>query len=85
MAEGRQFQCERVCQLMQEVGDASEEDCLSALQATSWDVAAAAQRVKLDRLLRLGLASRHQCEMALRQCEWDVQAAASAILDEMKS
>ncbi|XP_063232759.1 activated Cdc42 kinase Ack [Bacillus rossius redtenbacheri] len=82
---GGQLQSERVRQLARECGDAPEEDCLSALQAAGWDVAAAARQLKLDRLLRLGLASRHQCEMTLRQCDWDVQAAASAILDEMKS
>jgi hypothetical protein len=39
--------------LLQEIGDAAaEEEGLAALQATGWDVQAAARHVKLNRLLR---------------------------------
>lgn len=39
--------------LLQEIGDAAaEEEGLAALQATGWDVQAAARHVKLSRLLR---------------------------------
>jgi hypothetical protein len=43
----------KVQRLLQEVGDpAAEEEGLAALQATGWDVQAAARHVKLNRLLR---------------------------------
>ncbi|PSN56691.1 hypothetical protein C0J52_00002 [Blattella germanica] len=72
--------------LLQEIGDdAAEEEALAALQATGWDVQAAARHIKLNRLIRLGIASRHQCEMALQKSSWNLEQAASAILDESKS
>nr|CAD7454807.1 unnamed protein product [Timema tahoe] len=85
MSLNREFSSGKVCGLLREVGDAREEESLAALQATGWDVAAAARNIKLDRLLRLGLASRHQCEVALQKCDWNVELAASSLLDGMKS
>ncbi|XP_039297963.1 uncharacterized protein LOC120354653, partial [Nilaparvata lugens] len=58
-----------------------EDECLAALQETSWNVDAAANKVKLDMLLRLGVASRHQCEATLKKCDWNVEEAASLLLD----
>jgi hypothetical protein len=43
----------KVQSLLQEIGDAAaEEEGLAALQATGWDVQAAARHIKLNRLLR---------------------------------
>lgn len=45
--------------LLQEIGDAAaEEEALAALQATGWDVQAAARQIKLNRLIRLVRFSR---------------------------
>nr|CAD7400794.1 unnamed protein product [Timema cristinae] len=85
MSLNREFSSGKVCGLLREVGDAREEESLAALQATGWDVVAAAKNIKLDRLLRLGLASRHQCEVALQKCDWNVELAASSLLDAMKN
>lgn len=67
--------------LAAEVPAADEDERISALEATGWDVPAAARRVKLDRLLRLGVASRAACEVALVRANWNLDAAASAVLD----
>ncbi|XP_039296989.1 signaling mucin HKR1 isoform X2 [Nilaparvata lugens] len=61
--------------------NAAEDECLAALQETSWNVDTAANKVKLDMLLRLGVASRHQCEATLKKCDWNVEEAASLLLD----
>jgi len=43
----------KVQSLLQEIGDpAAEEEGLAALQATGWDVQAAARHIKLNRLIR---------------------------------
>ncbi|KAK7794773.1 hypothetical protein R5R35_004117 [Gryllus longicercus] len=85
MSLSGEFRAGKVAQLTAEVGDAREEESLAALQATGWDVASAARRIKLDRLIRLGLASRQQCETALLKCDWNLEAAAAIVLDELKS
>ncbi|XP_069685930.1 activated Cdc42 kinase Ack [Periplaneta americana] len=81
-----ELRASKVQGLLQEIGDsAAEEEGLAALQATGWDVQAAARHIKLNRLVRLGIASRHQCEVALQKSSWNLEQAASIILDEMKS
>ncbi|KAJ9589589.1 hypothetical protein L9F63_017174 [Diploptera punctata] len=81
-----ELRASKVQGLLQEIGDnAAEEEALAALQATGWDVQAAARHIKLNRLTRLGIASRHQCEVALQKSSWNLEQAASTILDEMKS
>jgi len=67
--------------LAAEVPAAEEGERMAALEAVGWDVPAASRRVKLDRLLRLGLASRAQCEVALVRANWNLDVAASAVLD----
>lgn len=76
-----ELRADKVSRLQDAVGDAREDECVGALNATGWDVAAAGKRIKLDRLDRLGLASRLQCEQALERCQWNVQEAASSLLD----
>ncbi|KAF4521875.1 hypothetical protein B566_EDAN008407 [Ephemera danica] len=71
----------KVARVMAEVGGTPETAVLAALQATAWDVLAATKRLKLDRLLRLGLASKPQCEEALQTAGWDLDAAASVLLE----
>lgn len=47
-----ELRADKVSRLQDAVGDAREEECVAALNATGWDVAAAAKRIKLDRLDR---------------------------------
>lgn len=47
-----ELRADKVSRLQDAVGDAREDECVAALNATGWDVAAAAKRIKLDRLDR---------------------------------
>ncbi|KAK6617837.1 hypothetical protein RUM43_014065 [Polyplax serrata] len=67
--------------LLSEMPDAGDEERLTALQYTGWDVPAAVKYIKLDRLLRLAVASREECEAALTLHNWDLNLAASSVLD----
>ncbi|KAK3930475.1 Activated CDC42 kinase 1 [Frankliniella fusca] len=80
-----ELRANKVSRLQDAVGDAREDECVSALNATGWDVTAAAKRIKVDRLDRLGLVSRHLCEEALEKSKWNVQEAASSLLDAVQS
>lgn len=76
-----ELRADKVSRLQDAVGDAREQECVAALNATGWEVAAAVKRIKLDRLERLGVASRLLCEVALERSKWNLQEAASKLLD----
>ncbi|KAL0267802.1 UNVERIFIED_CONTAM: hypothetical protein PYX00_009960 [Menopon gallinae] len=67
--------------LLAEMPDTGEEERITALQYTGWDVPAAVKYIKLEKLLRLAVASREKCEAALNYYNWDLNLAASSVLD----
>ncbi|XP_043466888.1 serine/threonine-protein kinase par-1 [Leptopilina heterotoma] len=90
MSLNDEFRASKVMKVQREVTDASQQEVLTALQATGWDTAQAAKQISKDRqakvesLLRLALADRQQCESALKQTEYDVELAASLLLDRAR-
>lgn len=90
MSLNDEFRASKVMKVQREVADASQQEVLTALQATGWDTAQAAKQISKDRqakvesLLRLGLADKQQCEGALKQTEYDVELAASLLLDRAR-
>ncbi|OXU26922.1 hypothetical protein TSAR_005569 [Trichomalopsis sarcophagae] len=90
MSLNDEFRASKVMKVQQEAQDASQQEALTALQATGWDASQAAKQIAKDRLikvetlLRLGLANRQQCESALKQTEFDVDLAASLLLDRAR-
>ncbi|XP_044732904.1 uncharacterized protein LOC123295568 [Chrysoperla carnea] len=70
-----------ISQLQKEMPDALHDECVSALQTTSWDYGAALKNLKINKLVKLGLDTRERCETVLKQSNWDVEVAASIILD----
>ncbi|XP_017882806.1 uncharacterized protein LOC108626579 [Ceratina calcarata] len=89
MSLSDEFRANKVMKVQREV-DASQQEILTALQATGWDTNQAAKQIlkdrqaKIESLVRLGLADRQQCEGALKQTEYDVDLAASLLLDQVK-
>jgi len=47
-----ELRADKLARLLQAVGGATESECVAALQATGWDVQAAAKHIKLERLVR---------------------------------
>ncbi|CAL7942057.1 unnamed protein product [Xylocopa violacea] len=90
MSLNDEFRASKVLKVQRETVDASQQEILTALQATGWDTSQAAKQILKDRqakvesLVRLGLADRQQCEGALKQTEYDVDLAASLLLDQVK-
>lgn len=90
MSLSDEFRASKVMRVQREVSDASQQETLTALQATGWDTAQAAKQIlkdrlaKLESLIRLGLADKQQCEHALKRTEYDVERAASFLLDQAK-
>ncbi|XP_034184904.2 activated Cdc42 kinase [Osmia lignaria lignaria] len=90
MSLNDEFRANKVMKVQREATDASQQEILTALQATGWDTNQAAKQILKDRqakvesLFRLGLADRQQCEGALKQTEYDVDLAASVLLDQVR-
>lgn len=90
MSLNDEFRANKVMKVQREAADASQQEILTALQATGWDTNQAAKQIlkdrqaKIESLFRLGLADRQQCEGALKQTEYDVDLAASLLLDQVK-
>ncbi|CAK9818831.1 Activated Cdc42 kinase Ack [Anthophora quadrimaculata] len=90
MSLNDEFRANKVMKVQREAGDASQQEILTALQATGWDTSQAAKQILKDRqakvesLVRLGLADRQRCEGALKQTEYDVDLAASLLLDQVR-
>jgi len=57
------------------------DECLDALEATSWNFWESVKYLKINNLLRLGMASREACVVALNNCDWNVEEAASTLCD----
>ena len=57
----------------------STEDCMYALEETSWDVHSAIKLIKLKQLLSTGLADKSSCKNALIDSSWDVEKAADML------
>ncbi|CAG9763903.1 unnamed protein product [Ceutorhynchus assimilis] len=62
-------------------GQATNDQCLTVLLQTGWDVDLAVRQLKIDSLMKLGLVDRRRCEEALERANWNLELAASAILD----
>lgn len=60
--------------------DVSREDCLEALEDTSWDLHKAIKFIKLKQLLSIQLGDVSHCKEALLACDWNVQKAADYML-----
>lgn len=71
----------KMARVLELVPDCETADCFAALQGLGWDVDAAVRKIKIDKLVRLGLAERENCELALQRTNWNVELAASSILD----
>lgn len=90
MSLNDEFRANKVMKVQREAADASQQEILTALQATGWDTNQAAKQIlkdrqaKIESLVRLGLADRQQCEGALKQTEYDVDLAASLLLDQVR-
>ncbi|XP_033207300.1 activated CDC42 kinase 1 isoform X1 [Belonocnema kinseyi] len=90
MSLNDEFRASKVMKVQKESSDASQQEILTALQATGWDTSQAVKQIlkdrqaKVDSLIRLGLADRQQCEGALKQTEYDVELAASFLLDRAR-
>ncbi|XP_012139308.1 activated Cdc42 kinase [Megachile rotundata] len=90
MSLNDEFRANKVMKVQREATDASQQEILTALQATGWDTNQAAKQIlkdrqaKIESLFRLGLADRQQCEGALKQTEYDVDLAASVLLDQVR-
>ncbi|XP_050523839.1 activated CDC42 kinase 1 [Daktulosphaira vitifoliae] len=61
----------------------TENECLDALEATSWDFWESVKYLKVNNLLRLGMASKEACITALNNCNWNVEEAASTLCDSV--
>ncbi|XP_078042084.1 activated Cdc42 kinase [Augochlora pura] len=89
MSLNDEFRASKVMKVQREC-DASQQEILTALQATGWDTNQAAKQILKDRqakvesLVRLGLAGRQECEGALKRTEYDVDLAASLLLDQVR-
>ncbi|XP_031850156.1 activated Cdc42 kinase isoform X2 [Nomia melanderi] len=90
MSLNDEFRANKVMKVQRETADASQQEILTALQATGWDTNQAAKQIlkdrqaKIESLVRLGLAGRQECEGALKQTEYDVDLAASLLLDQVR-
>ncbi|XP_076160209.1 activated Cdc42 kinase [Ptiloglossa arizonensis] len=90
MSLNDEFRANKVMKVQREAADASQQEILTALQATGWDTNQAAKQIlkdrqaKIESLVRLGLADRQECEGALKQTEYDVDLAASLLLDQVR-
>ncbi|XP_053982410.1 activated Cdc42 kinase Ack [Hylaeus volcanicus] len=90
MSLNDEFRANKVTKVQREANDASQQEILTALQATGWDTNQAAKQIlkdrqaKIESLVRLGLADRQECEGALKQTEYDVDLAASLLLDQVR-
>ncbi|XP_033327373.1 activated Cdc42 kinase [Megalopta genalis] len=90
MSLNDEFRASKVMKVQRETCDASQQEILTALQATGWDTNQAAKQILKDRqakvesLVRLGLAGRQECEGALKRTEYDVDLAASLLLDQVR-
>ncbi|XP_015437265.1 PREDICTED: activated CDC42 kinase 1 [Dufourea novaeangliae] len=90
MSLNDEFRANKVMKVQREASDASQQEILTALQATGWDTNQAAKQIlkdrqaKIESLVRLGLAGRQECEGALKQTEYDVDLAASLLLDQVR-
>jgi len=59
----------------------TEDECLDALEATSWSFSECVKYLKISNLLKLGMASREACVTALNNSNWNVEEAASTLCD----
>ncbi|XP_076300615.1 activated Cdc42 kinase [Lasioglossum baleicum] len=90
MSLNDEFRASKVMKVQRETNDASQQEILTALQATGWDTNQAAKQIlkdrqaKIESLVRLGLAGRQECEGALKRTEYDVDLAASLLLDQVR-
>ncbi|KAJ8918631.1 hypothetical protein NQ315_013137, partial [Exocentrus adspersus] len=75
-----EYRSNKISQVKDCVPDVDTDECLSVLQSTGWDVAAAIKNIKIEKLFKLGLANRNQCEAALQRTNWNVELAASDLL-----
>jgi len=73
--------CEEICVMRKVLSDnVSVEDCMNALNETSWDIHHAIKLIKLKQLLSTNIADKQQCKQALMFSKWDIQQAASYLL-----
>ena len=63
----------------------STEDCMYALEETSWDVHAAVKLTKLKQLLSAELGDKTTCKNALIDHAWDVEKAANYLASSSSS
>jgi hypothetical protein len=67
------------------VPSASRDECRAALAACNSDVESAAQHLKVDQLVRLGVAPRDRCRTLLEACNWNLESAGSVLLHELST
>lgn len=58
------------------------DECVRALEASSWDVGQATKYLQLAHLARLGLADLRTCRAALVAAQWDMAMAADALVHD---
>jgi len=58
------------------------DECVRALEASSWDVGQATKYLQLAHLARLGLADLRTCRAALVATQWDMAMAADALVHD---
>ncbi|CAG0915773.1 unnamed protein product [Notodromas monacha] len=70
--------------VVEQVNGVTVSEARAVLTACNNNVQAAVQRLKIDKLSRIGVGSRTDCENCLKRFNWNLEIAASALLDHVE-